>query len=59
MSGAKGVSFNVPARYLAAGMASLQVSLMLFTYTACILQDECPHLPRLPTISNTWDNPWR
>lgn len=30
---------------------------MVFTYTACVKQQECPPIPHLPTISNTWDNP--
>ena len=27
------------------------------SYATCVAQNECPHLPHLPTISNTWDNP--
>jgi hypothetical membrane protein len=30
---------------------------MLTTYKLCVSGDKCPALPKLPTISNTWDNP--
>ena len=30
---------------------------VLFTYTTCVLQSQCPPLPQLPTISDTWTHP--
>jgi uncharacterized membrane protein SirB2 len=30
---------------------------MFYTYWACENEKLCPPLPKLPTISNTWDNP--
>ena len=30
---------------------------LLFTYTTCVLQSQCPPLPQLPTVSDTWTHP--
>ena len=45
---------KAPTYALAAG--SVMVLTMLTTYTFCVHQHQCPALPHLPTISNTWDN---
>ena len=45
---------KAPTYALAAG--SVMVLTMLTTYSFCVHQQQCPALPHLPTISNTWDN---
>ena len=48
---------TVKAPHYVLSMGSVMVLTMFFTYSACVHQNECPALPHLPTISNTWDNP--
>ena len=38
-------------------LVGCMVTTILFTYTTCVMQKECPALPHLPTVSNTWVNP--
>ena len=38
-------------------MLCFQVALMLTTWHTCVKNSNCPALPQLPSISNTWDDP--
>ena len=48
-------SIKVPLYSAIAGCS--MIACMFFTYYTCVHQQECPALPKLPTISNTFDNP--
>ena len=51
------VHVTVPARAYALCAGTLMLCTMFYTYAACEHEQLCPPLPKLPTISNTWDNP--
>jgi len=49
--------FSVPVRGLTVTVVVAMLATILTTYTLCVHKDECPKLPHLPTISNTWTHP--
>ena len=48
---------SVSVAVLAVAVCVTFVLTLLFTYTTCVLQSQCPALPRLPTVSDTWTHP--
>ena len=48
---------SVSVAVLAMAVCITFVLTLLFTYTTCVLQSQCPALPRLPTVSDTWTHP--
>ena len=48
---------SVSVAVLAVSVCVTFVLTILFTYTTCVLQSQCPPLPQLPTVSDTWTHP--
>ena len=48
---------SVSVAVLAVAVCVTFVLTLLFTYTTCVLQSQCPALPQLPTVSDTWTHP--
>ena len=48
---------SVSVAVLAVAVCVTFVLTILFTYTTCVLQSQCPTLPQLPTVSDTWTHP--
>ena len=48
---------SVSVAVLAVAVCVTFVLTILFTYTTCVLQSQCPPLPQLPTVSDTWTHP--
>lgn len=55
--GASVSAMALSIKTLTAIVVVLQVGMMLVTYKTCVDAALCPALPKLPTISNTWDSP--
>ena len=51
--------FVVPVKAMALTVSTLMCGTMFTTYYFCVHDSECPALPKLPTISNTWEDPPR
>ena len=49
--------FVVPVKAMALTVSTLMCGTMFTTYYFCVHDSECPALPKLPTISNTWEDP--
>ena len=49
--------FVVPVKAMALTVSTLMCGTMFTTYYFCVHNSECPALPKLPTISNTWEDP--
>ena len=47
--------FVVPVKAMALTVSTLMCGTMFTTYYFCVHDSECPALPKLPTISNTWE----
>ena len=48
---------SVSAALLAVSVCATMVLTLLFTYSTCVLQSQCPPLPQLPTVGDTWTHP--
>ena len=48
---------SVSVAVLAVSVCVTFVLTILFTYTTCVLQSQCPPLPQLPAVSDTWTHP--
>ena len=49
--------FVIPVKAMALTVSTLMCGTMFTTYYFCMHDSECPALPKLPTISNTWEDP--
>ena len=49
--------FVIPVKAMALTVSTLMCGTMFTTYYFCVHDSECPALPKLPTISNTWEDP--
>ena len=52
-----GSSEGAPLRVVVLIASSCMLFTMFYSYAACVHASQCPPLPHLPTISNTWTHP--
>lgn len=51
------MDIQINIKPLSAAIAGLMVATMFFSYAECVSESNCPRLPKVPTISNTWEDP--